>query len=116
VIIEKLNALCPQGYDIDLSEDRTYMGIRLSEKTSSIIRDVIELMERMLPLNMYYSVIWYSKQQASNTYYAMTGIRQQRHISIANKEVVDRRTHAYVYAQSIFSAKCSIKIKKGEEA
>lgn len=56
VISHKLDTLCPNGYVMTISEDRTEIHIRLMLKSKKMIKDVGELMEDILPLNMFFNV------------------------------------------------------------
>lgn len=56
VIQQKLDTLCPDGYVMTISEDRTEINIRLMLKSKKMVKDVGELMEEILPLNMIFNV------------------------------------------------------------
>lgn len=56
VITHKLDTLCPDGYVMTISDDRTEIHIRLMLKSKKMVKDVGELMEDILPLNMFFNV------------------------------------------------------------
>lgn len=60
VIVHRLDTLCPDGYIMTISTDRTSIQIKLVLKSKKMIEDVGDLMEELLPLNMIYdvSIIW----------------------------------------------------------
>ena len=68
VIINKLNTLCPNGYTFELSEDRIKVSVKLVLDSKKMINDVKDMLERMLPLNMLYSV-----EILYNTYAVLSG-------------------------------------------
>ena len=69
VLLNKLNTLCPDGYTLSISDDRTSAEIKIALKSKRMITDVQELIEDILPLNMYYtvSILW-------NQYRVFTGM------------------------------------------
>lgn len=64
VILHKLDILCPEGYVVEISLDRTEMSVKLTLRSKKMIDDVGDMMEEYLPLNMIYkvSIIWNQHQ------------------------------------------------------
>lgn len=56
VLINKLDELCPGGYEVTLNSNKTHLGIALAIRSASSRNDVVELVEKILPLNMTYEV------------------------------------------------------------
>lgn len=57
VIVRKLDILCPLGYALIISDDRTDVLVKLALKSKNTIEDVGTMMEDMLPLNMTFDVM-----------------------------------------------------------
>ena len=57
VMISKLNAMLPFGYDLYLNEDLTYMQVKVNLVTKYTLPDVQEFLEEIAPLNMFLEVI-----------------------------------------------------------
>lgn len=57
VILRKLDILCPLGYEMILSDDKTDVLVKLALKSRNTIEDVDKMMDEMLPLNMTYIVM-----------------------------------------------------------
>ncbi len=69
VIWQKLDTLCPGGYAMTVSEDRTEVSIKLALTSIKMIEDVGELMEEMLPLNMVFTIeIMFNQYKALSKY------------------------------------------------
>ena len=62
VIIEKMDVLCPDGYTFIIDDDQLSVEAKLSLKSQKMIKDVDELFDNVIPLNMTYvvSVLWNS--------------------------------------------------------
>lgn len=56
VLRRRLDNLCPDGYVIVISEDLTEAHIRLMLKSKKMVKDVGELVDAILPLNMIFNV------------------------------------------------------------
>lgn len=57
VVISKLNAMLPFGYDLYLNEDLTYMQVKVNLLSKYTLVDVQEFLEAIIPLNMVLEVI-----------------------------------------------------------
>lgn len=56
VIVNRLNTLCPDGYTLEISTDRTFLNVKLSLKSKKMVEDVAEMLEDILPLNIIYKI------------------------------------------------------------
>lgn len=56
VILKRLQTLCPEGYIWKVSEDRLNVTVKLALSTKNKKAQIEELLDRILPLNMTYSV------------------------------------------------------------
>lgn len=54
VIVNRLETLCPYGYEITINEDRTSILLKLAIKNKNMLNDAKKFLERILPLNMTY--------------------------------------------------------------
>jgi hypothetical protein len=57
VIINKLETLVPDGLEISVDADRLHLDISLALRSAKMLADVGEMLEKMLPLNMTYTII-----------------------------------------------------------
>ena len=57
VTINKLETLVPDGLSVVVSDDRLHIDISLALRSVKMLADVNELMEKMLPLNMTFTII-----------------------------------------------------------
>ena len=64
VIIEKLDTLCPDGYTFIIDDDRLSAEAKLALKSKKMIKDVDQMLDNVMPLNMTYvvSVLWNSHE------------------------------------------------------
>lgn len=56
VLCEKLDTLCPSGYSLELTDNKTNANILISIGSLSALDSVSELLDRVLPLMMTYSI------------------------------------------------------------
>ena len=56
VLCEKLDALCPGGYELELTDNKTNANILIAVGSLSAQDSVSELLDRVLPLMMTYSI------------------------------------------------------------
>ena len=57
VILNKLETLCPNGYELVVNDNRDAVTIYLSLRSLKMLADVNELMDKILPLNMIFEII-----------------------------------------------------------
>lgn len=57
VIISRLNILCPNGYSMEINQNRTYMVVKVALKSKKMIDAVENMLESYLPLNITLKVI-----------------------------------------------------------
>ena len=57
VIVNKLETLVPDGLAISLDADRLHLDISLALRSVKMLADVEEMVEKMLPLNMTFTII-----------------------------------------------------------
>ena len=57
VIINKLETLVPDGLEISVDADRLHLDISLALRSVKMLADVEEMVEKMLPLNMTFTII-----------------------------------------------------------
>lgn len=57
VIVRKLNSLCPYGYRLEISEDRTELTVSVVIKSKKMIPEIQAMLEDILPLNMIFHVV-----------------------------------------------------------
>lgn len=56
VIIRRMDALCPDGYTLELSNNRNAVTVKLALKSKKMITQVGDMLEQMLPLSVLYDV------------------------------------------------------------
>ena len=56
VLRQKIAQLSPEGYTIDINEDRTELSVGVSISSKKNIDSLTDMLDRMLPLNMTYSI------------------------------------------------------------
>ena len=57
VIINKLETLVPDGLSVSIDNDRLHLDISLALRSVKMLADVEEMVEKMLPLNMTFTII-----------------------------------------------------------
>lgn len=57
VIINKLETLVPDGLSVSIDNDRLHLDISLAIRSVKMLADVEEMVEKMLPLNMTFTII-----------------------------------------------------------
>lgn len=55
VLKRKLDTLCPGGYSMEISEDRTNLNVKIALTSKKMRSAIADMLEEMLPLNMLYS-------------------------------------------------------------
>lgn len=56
ILRNKLETLCPQGYHMEISDNRTSVTVKLALTSKKMMREVGNLLEEILPLNMVYEI------------------------------------------------------------
>ena len=82
VLDGKLSELCPGGYEITLNSNKTHLNIAIAIRSQSSINDVVELVEKMLPLNMTYEV-----SELFSRYGALTSYTHQQLSAYTHQEI-----------------------------
>lgn len=57
VIINKLETLVPDGLSVSIDNNRLHLDISLALRSVKMLADVEEMVEKMLPLNMTFTII-----------------------------------------------------------
>lgn len=60
VINRKLADLCPDGYKLDINDDRTHVDVTLVLWDQGLLSDVEDMLEEIIPLNMTFTVVYNS--------------------------------------------------------
>ena len=85
VIIKKMDVLCPDGYTFIIDDDRLSVEAKLSLKSKKMVKDVDELFDNVIPLNMTYvvSIIW-------NTHAVLSRYTHEELSKLTHKELREK--------------------------
>lgn len=52
VVASRLNTLCPDGYDMEINNERTHIAVKIALKSKKMIDTVEDMLDNYIPLNM----------------------------------------------------------------
>lgn len=87
VIVKKLDVLCPDGYAFIIDDARLSVTVKLSLKTEKKLKDVVDLLEHALPLNMTYVVTLMWNDYSTYASYTHAEMAENTHEELRAKQL-----------------------------
>lgn len=97
VIREKLNALIPNGYELEILNNRTMLRVKAELESSRMINELMDFLEKILPLNMRWFVVMLSKYEFVTEEYITAKLRTGYVHKIDGTWTLDGSVHLGAY-------------------